>query len=96
MPEAPNALAPNGTAYHDPTAQPVLETPPGPLSVLTTREREVALLLARGDTNREISTALGISIKTIDTHRGHILKKLELRGNVALTRWAIRNGLVQP
>lgn len=62
---------------------------------LTSREREVALLLAVGKTNREIAKDLGISIKTIDTHRGHILKKLELRNNVELARMAIREGYVQ-
>ncbi len=69
---------------------------PHPLAVLSSREREVALLLAVGDTNREIATALGVSIKTIDTHRLNILKKMDLRGNVALVRFMIRSGLVQP
>lgn len=63
---------------------------------LTPRELEVALMLARGDTNREIANAVGISIKTVDTHRGHVLKKLELKNNVALARFTIRMGLVQP
>lgn len=63
---------------------------------LTPREHEVALMLARGDTNREIATALNVSIKTVDTHRGHVLKKLELKNNVSLVRFTIRMGLVQP
>ncbi len=81
-----------------PTPAPLLApSPPHPLDVLSSREREVALLLARGDhTNREIATALGLSIKTIDTHRRNILRKLGLRGNVALVRFMIRNGLVTP
>lgn len=65
-----------------------------PFPTLTDREREIALLLARGDINREIAKALGISIKTVDTHRGHILKKLGLRHNVDLARYALRMGYV--
>lgn len=63
---------------------------------LTAREREVALMLARGDNNHEIAKALGISVKTVDTHRGHLLEKLECRNNVALARLAIREGRVSP
>jgi DNA-binding NarL/FixJ family response regulator len=68
-------------------------TPVGePLPELTQREREVATMLARGEPNREIATALGISIKTVDTHRAHVLKKLGLRNNVELARLVIRRG----
>lgn len=62
--------------------------------LLTARENEVALFLAIGMTNREIATELNISIKTIDTHRGHILAKLRVKNNVALARYAIRVGAV--
>lgn len=61
---------------------------------LTAREQEIALLLGRGDTNREISSALNISIKTVDTHRGHVLKKLACRNNVALARYLLRESKV--
>ena len=67
-----------------------------PLPELTNRELEVALMLGRGETNREISKALAISIKTVDTHRGHLLKKLECKNNVSLARRLIREGLVTP
>lgn len=70
--------------------------PPNPLAELTARENEVAFALARGLTNREIAAALGVSIKTIGTHRGHVLKKLKLRNNVALACFMIRNDLVKP
>jgi two-component system response regulator NreC len=60
---------------------------------LSPREVEVALMLARGDANREIAKALGISIKTVDTHRGHVLKKMKLKNNVALALWCVRAGL---
>ncbi len=66
-----------------------------PLGALSKRELEVMCFLASGMTNREIAEQLGISVKTIDTHRGHLLKKLQLRNNSDITRFAIRHGLVQ-
>jgi DNA-binding NarL/FixJ family response regulator len=45
-------------------------------------------------TNREIAEHLAISIKTVDTHRGHVLKKLALRNNSELTRFAVKYGYV--
>ena len=65
---------------------------PEPWFPLTPREVEVATLLCRGFKNAEIGDAMGISGKTVDTHRGHILKKLKVRGNVALLRLAIVRG----
>jgi DNA-binding CsgD family transcriptional regulator len=67
------------------------EPPRDELEALTHREREVAML-ARGEPNREIAKALGISIKTVDTHRGHLLAKLGCRNNVELARLFIRRG----
>lgn len=63
------------------------------LSVLTPREREVAQLLSEGYSTRHIANRLFVSIKTIDTHRYQILKKLDLRGIADLTRLALREGL---
>ena len=74
-------VAPPDTGAHDPVA------------VLSPRELETLRFLAAGLTNREIATRLGISVKTIDTHRGHVLKKLNLRNNADLTRFAIEHGL---
>ena len=72
-------------------------TPPTSLwDLLTAREKEVAMMLARGDINREIAAALGISVKTVDTHRAHLLEKLECRNNVALVRLMVREGRVKP
>ena len=51
-------------------------------------------MLSRGLTNREIAEHLQISIKTVETHRGHVLKKLGLRNNSELTRFAVRHGYV--
>ena len=65
-----------------------------PASALTARELQVMEMLARGLTNREIAEHLQISIKTVDTHRGHVLKKLNLRNNSELTRFAVKHGYV--
>ena len=63
---------------------------------LTQREHQVMEMLARGMTNREIAEKLEISIKTVDTHRAHVLKKLDLRNNSELTRFAVKHGYVTP
>ena len=73
-----------------------IAAPPHPLEKLTPRERQVAVGLATGLTNHEIAAELGIKLKTIDTHRAHILQKLELRNNVMLCRYMIRHALVTP
>jgi two-component system, NarL family, invasion response regulator UvrY len=65
-----------------------------PASALTAREQQVMEMLGRGMTNREIAEHLQISIKTVDTHRGHVLKKLGLRNNSELTRFAVKHGYV--
>jgi two-component system invasion response regulator UvrY len=65
-----------------------------PASALSAREHQVMEMLARGMTNREIAEHLEISIKTVDTHRGHVLKKLGLRNNSDLTRFAVKHGYV--
>jgi len=78
-----------------PSAEQLLAAGDGhPASALTARELQVMEMLARGMTNREIAEHLDISIKTIDTHRGHVLKKLSLRNNSELTRFAVKNGYV--
>lgn len=73
------------------------QTPsPTKWNLLSMREREVALLLARGDTCREIAEALGLNQKTVDTHRGNVIRKLQCKNNVGLTRLLIREGRVLP
>jgi two-component system invasion response regulator UvrY len=67
-----------------------------PLDSLSTRELQVLRRLAMGHTNREIASAYNISIKTIDTYRFRLLKKLDLRNNAELSRFAIQNGLIEP
>jgi DNA-binding NarL/FixJ family response regulator len=63
---------------------------------LTDRETQVVKLIAEGHSGREIAELLQISEHTVERHREHILDKLGLRDRVALTRYAIRRGLVEP
>jgi DNA-binding NarL/FixJ family response regulator len=65
-----------------------------PLDTLSMRELQVLRRLALGHTNREIAKAYHISIKTVDTYRSRLLKKLDLRNNAELSRFAIQNGLI--
>lgn len=65
-----------------------------PLDTLSTRELQVLRRLAMGNTNREIADAYHISIKTVDTYRFRLLKKLNLRNNAELSRFAIQNQLI--
>jgi len=65
-----------------------------PLDSLSMRELQVLRRLAMGHTNREIANAYSISIKTVDTYRSRLLKKLNLRNNAELSRFAIQNKLI--
>ncbi len=65
-------------------------------ALLTSREREVLQLLAEGQANKEVATALGISTKTAETHRARIMAKLEVHSMSELVRYAIRNSIIQP
>ena len=67
-----------------------------PLDSLSKRELQVLRRLAMGHTNREIASAYGISVKTVDTYRSRLLKKLNLRNNADLSRFAIQNRLITP
>ncbi len=62
---------------------------------LSMRELQVLRKLAMGSTNKEIATSYNLSIKTVDTYRSRILKKLSLRNNAELSRYAIQNKLVE-
>lgn len=62
-------------------------------SVLTEREREVVRLVAEGRTTKEIADVPGVSAKTVDTHRQHIMDKLDLHSVAELTKSAVREGL---
>jgi len=67
-----------------------------PLDSLSMRELQVLRRLAMGHTNREIASAYRISIKTVDTYRSRLLKKLNLRNNAELSRFAMQNQLIEP
>jgi DNA-binding NarL/FixJ family response regulator len=63
--------------------------------VLTPREREVIQLVAEGKTTKEIATTLSLSVKTAETHRTNLMRKLDLHSIADLTLYAVRNGIVQ-
>jgi len=63
---------------------------------LTARERETIQLLAEGRSNKEVASALTISIKTVETHRASIMRKLSLESLSDLVRYAIRNKVIEP
>ena len=67
---------------------------PASSEVLSNREREIMVLLANGKPNREIGKLLSISVRTVDTHRSNILKKLGFKTNAELVKLAIAEGLV--
>lgn len=67
-----------------------------PLDTLSTRELQVLRQLALGQTNREIAASYHISVKTVDTYRFRLLKKLNLRNNAELSLFAIQNHLIEP
>jgi DNA-binding NarL/FixJ family response regulator len=66
------------------------------LGQLTGREREVLERVARGRTNKEIGAELGISYRTVETHRESLMKKLQIRTVAELTRFALGAGVVEP
>ncbi len=67
-----------------------------PSDPLTPRELEVVKLVAEAYTSEQIALELGISRKTVERHREHLLAKLGMRDRVELTRYAIRRGLIEP
>jgi len=62
---------------------------------LTSREREVVQLLAEGKTSKEVAVALNLSVKTAETHRTNVMRKLDLHSVADLVRYAVRNNIVQ-
>jgi DNA-binding NarL/FixJ family response regulator len=78
----------------------VVEAVRSPRSVavepLTAREREVLQLVAEGKTTKEIAVLLGVSVKTADAHRTRLMQKLDIHDIASLTRYAIRQGMIQP
>ena len=62
---------------------------------LTSREREIVQLLAEGKSSKEVAVSLGISVKTAETHRANIMRKLELHSVSELVRYAVRNQIIE-
>jgi DNA-binding NarL/FixJ family response regulator len=62
--------------------------------LLTTREREVLQLLAEGRANKEVATVLELSLHTVETHRSHIMQKLNLHSGAEIILYAIRKGVI--
>jgi DNA-binding NarL/FixJ family response regulator len=65
-------------------------------SILSNRERGVVQLIAEGHTNKEIANVLNISLKTVETHRATVMRKLNLSSSASLVRYAIRNSIIEP
>ncbi|HEX4125235.1 MAG TPA: response regulator transcription factor [Tepidisphaeraceae bacterium] len=95
----------DGKTYLSPLVQDVVisdyvrslsTNPPSAINPLTVREREVLRLVAEGMTSKEISNALHVAPKTVETHRVQIMKKLDIRSVAGLTKYAVRHGLTLP
>ena len=70
------------------------EQDPRAIEALSAREIEVLRLIVRGYTNREISSTLNISVRTVETHRSNVMEKLKLHNRVELVRYATEHGIV--
>jgi non-specific serine/threonine protein kinase len=69
--------------------------PPSPRHPLTRREREVALLVAQGRSNREIADQLFVGERTVETHVGNILGKFSFSSRAQIAAWVVESGLNQ-
>ena len=65
-------------------------------ATLTPSEAQIVQLLAEGKTNKEVAGALNIAVKTVETHRAHIMRKLGFHSVSDLVRYAVRNNMIQP
>jgi DNA-binding NarL/FixJ family response regulator len=66
----------------------------GPLDSLTPRQREVLQLIAEGNTTRQMAQVLGVSAKTVETHRAQLMERLDIHDIAGLVRFAVRTGVV--
>jgi DNA-binding NarL/FixJ family response regulator len=100
---AVEALQHRGTYFTSKVAQMMLdgflrphaESDASGQQVLTPREREVIQLVAEGKSTKEVATALKLSVKTAETHRTNLMRKLDLHSVAEVTLYAVRNGIVQ-
>lgn len=83
-------------AIRDDTAPaPAVATVPAEAELLTAREREVLVCVARGLTNKQAAAELGISTRTVETHRDNLMRKLGIRTVAGLTKFALDSGLLE-
>ncbi len=75
---------------------PVTKAPESIRDRLTSREREIVQLLAEGKSSKEVASSLSLSVKTVETHRANIMRKLDLHNVSELVRYAVRNQIVEP
>ena len=78
------------------TDEPVTKIPQLVRNRVTSREREIIQRLAEGEGSKEIALSLGISSKTVETHRANVMRKLEVHNISELVRYAVRNQIVEP
>jgi DNA-binding NarL/FixJ family response regulator len=83
-------------SLHPPPSHPPAEAGTLATPGLTSREREVIQLVAEGKSNKEVATSLGISVKTVETHRAAIMRRLKLVRLSDLVRYAIRERIIHP
>jgi len=104
---AVDALRRNKTFFTPKVAQMVLEgyldnnprettTEEGSSFRLTHRQKEIVQLLAEGKSSKEVASALGVTVKTAETHRANIMRRLDCHSVTALVRYAIRNHIIEP
>jgi DNA-binding NarL/FixJ family response regulator len=103
---AVNAVRNNKTFFTPKVAQMVLDgyldkkprklDSDAPRSRLTPRQREIVQLLAEGKSSKEVAVALGLSVKTAETHRANIMRRLDCHSVSELVRYAVRNAIIDP
>jgi two-component system response regulator NreC len=69
--------------------------PPDELAMLSDREREVLQLIAEGKSNKEVAGILNVAVSTAESHRKHVMEKLDLHNTAAVVRFAVHKGIVQ-
>ena len=88
-----------GRTFLDPAIAEKVDTPPvhrrDSAPLLTPREQEVLTMVAFGHTNKEIANALGITVKTVETHKANLMQKLEITSRADLVRFALEQGWLQ-
>lgn len=67
-----------------------------PADTLSARERQVLQLVSEGKSTKEVASQLGVSVKTAESHRARLMRKLDIHETASLVRYAIRRGLIQP